>query len=355
MKLSEIASKVGAKLENCSEDMEISGVAAVAEAQAGQIVFVITARDFARAKSSRASAVILPNRYSPLPVPMLRAKNPFMVFARVMELLYTPPQYEPGIHPTAVIHESAKIGARASIGAYVVIDRDVEIGPSAVLLPHVVIYRGVRIGRNFFAHAHSVVREYCRLGDNAVLQNGAVIGSDAFFFVKDFEHPNNPCKKVASSGPVVIGDDAEVQANACVERGTTGETRIGNGVKINNLVEVGHDSRIGENTLLCGQAGLAGEVTIGNNVVLCGQVGVTDHCKIGDGAYVKGRATVARDVRPNEVVSGYPAINHKQWLRCVTIFSRLPQLGRALHERPTSRRQEQAAFPEVTEAGVTGF
>lgn len=343
MKLSEIASKVDARLDNCPEDVEINGVAAIGEAAPGHIALVAGARDFALAKNTRASAVILPNRYTLLQVPVLRGNNPFLIFARVMELFYLPPPYEPGIHSTAVIHESAKIGTGASIGAYVVIDRDVEIGPDAVLLPHVVIYRGARIGRNFFAHAHAVVREYCRLGDNVILQNGAVIGSDAYFFVKGIENSNDPWKKVAPSGWVVIGDDVEVQANACVDRGTTGETRVGNGAKIDNLVGVGHDSGIGENTLLCGQVGLAGGVTVGNNVVLCGQVGVADDCKIGDGAYVRGQAGVTRDVRPNEVISGSPAINHYQWLRCVTIFGRLPELALAVRDCavqvPKSRRE----------------
>ena len=150
-----------------------------------------------------------------------------------------------------------------------VIDDDVEIGDDAVLLPHVVIYRGARIGNNFFAHAHAVVREHCTLGDNVILQNGVVVGCDGFGFARDGDH----WEKITQSGPTVLESDVEVQANSCIDRASIGETRIGRGVKIDNLVQVGHGSAVGEHTLLCAQVGLAGSTVVGKNVILAGQVG----------------------------------------------------------------------------------
>jgi UDP-3-O-[3-hydroxymyristoyl] glucosamine N-acyltransferase len=258
---------------------------------------------------------------------MLRSDNPYLAFARAIELFYTPPQYGAGVHPTAVIHGSAKIGKNAHIGPYVVVDEDVEIGKNAVLLAHSVIYRGVRIGDNFFAHAHAVVRENCRVGNSVILQNGAVIGADGFGFAKD---ESGKWNKIVQSGPAVLEDEVEVQANACVDRASIGRTKVARGAKIDNLVQVGHGSSVGEDTLLCAQVGLAGSTAVGNNVILAGQVGVAGHCKIGDGAIATAQSGIPSDVPAKAIVSGYPAIDNKLWLRCVAVFNHLPEMARAL-------------------------
>jgi UDP-3-O-[3-hydroxymyristoyl] glucosamine N-acyltransferase len=202
-----------------------------------------------------------------------------------------------------------------------------------VLLAHVVIYRGARIGNNFLAHAHAVVRENCRLGDNVTLQNGVVIGGDGFGFAKDSE---GRWRKIVQSGPAVLEDDVEVQANACVDRASIGETRIGRGTRIDNLVQVGHGSSVGRNTLLCAQVGLAGSTEVGDNVILAGQVGVAGHCKIGDGVIATAQSGIPGDVPAGKVVSGYPAIDNKLWLRCVAVFNRLPELMKALRSKAAS-------------------
>jgi UDP-3-O-[3-hydroxymyristoyl] glucosamine N-acyltransferase len=226
-----------------------------------------------------------------------------------------------------VIASSARVPADASIGPYVVLDDDVEIGDGCVLLAHVVIYRGARIGRNFFAHAHAVVRECCRLGDNVILQNGAVVGADGFGFAKDDQ---GRWSKIVQSGPAVLEDDVEIQANACVDRASIDETLVGRGTKIDNLVQVGHGSKVGEDTLLCAQAGLAGSTQIGDRVILAGQVGVAGHCRIGNGVVATAQSGIPNDVEDGKMVSGYPAIDNKQWLRCVAIFNRLPEIFRSL-------------------------
>ena len=330
MKLSEIASRLGARLENGSPDTEISGVAGIEEAGEHQLTFIANRKYAAAARTTRASAVIVSEDFPAGAMAVLRSKNPYLAFARALEFFYQPPQYAPGMHPTAVVHSSAKIGAGAHIGPYVVIDEDVVIGDRAVILAHVVIYRGARIGKNFFAHAHAVVREHCRLGDSVLLQNGAIVGADGFGFAKD---DGGKWHKIVQSGPAVLENDVEVQANACIDRASIGETHVAAGAKIDNLVQVGHGSSVGENTLLCAQVGLAGSTEVGKDVILAGQVGVAGHCKIGDGAIATAQSGIPNDVPAKAVVSGYPAVDNKLWLRCVAVFNRLPEIARVLRSR----------------------
>ena len=185
----------------------------------------------------------------------------------------------------------------------------------------------MRIGDNLFAHAHAVVRENCRLGDNVILQNGAIVGADGFGFAKD---DSGNWYKIVQSGPAVLEDAVEVQANACIDRASVGETRIARGAKIDNLVQVGHGSSVGENTLICAQAGLAGSTEVGRNVILAGQVGVAGHCKIGDGVVATAQTGIPGDVEAGKIVSGYPAMDNRLWLRCVAVFHRLPELAKVL-------------------------
>ena len=330
MKLSEIASRLGARLENGSPDTEISGVAGIEEAGEHQLTFIANRKYAAAARTTRASAVIVSEDFPAGATAVLRSKNPYLAFARALEVFYQPPQYAPGMHPTAVVHSSAKIGAGAHIGPYVVIDEDVVIGDRAVILAHAVIYRGARIGKNFFAHAHAVVREHCRLGDSVLLQNGAIVGADGFGFAKG---DAGKWHKIVQSGPAVLENDVEVQANACIDRASIGETHVAAGAKIDNLVQVGHGSSVGENTLLCAQVGLAGSTEVGKDVILAGQVGVAGHCKIGDGAIATAQSGIPNDVPAKAVVSGYPAVDNKLWLRCVAVFNRLPEIARVLRSR----------------------
>jgi UDP-3-O-[3-hydroxymyristoyl] glucosamine N-acyltransferase len=330
MKLAQIASTLNARLENGSPDTEITGVAGIEKAGPGQITFVANPKYAAAARTTSASAVIVADDFPALSTAMLRSKNPYLAFAHAIELFYQPPKYPPGVHPTAVIHPTAKIGAHAHIGPYVVIDQDVTIGNNAVLLGHVVIYQGARIGDNFFAHAHAVVREHCRVGSNVILQNGVIIGGDGFGFAKD---NSGRWHKIVQSGPAVIEDDVEVQANACVDRASVGETHVARGSKIDNLVQVGHGSRVGEDTLLCAQVGLAGSTEVGKNVILAGQVGVAGHCKIGDGAIATAQSGIPNDVPAGAVVSGYPAIDNKLWLRCSAVFNKLPEIAKAVRAK----------------------
>ena len=329
MKLSAIASALNLRLENASPHTEITGLNGIEQAGPGELTFVSNPKYAAAARTTKASAVIVAEDFPVIATAMLRAKDPYLAFARALELFHQPLHYAPGVHPTAVVHPSAKIGAKAHIGPYVVIGEDVEIGANAALLAHVVIYRGAKIGDDFFAHAHAVVRENCRIGDNVILQNGVVIGADGFGFAKTAE---GRWHKIPQPAPVVIGDDVEVQANSCIDRASVGETRIGRGSKLDNLVQVGHGSQVGEDALLCAQVGLAGSTEIGNKVILTGQVGVVGHCKVGENAIVTPQSGVANDIAAGALVSGSPAVDHRAWLKYSAILPKLPEIARAVRK-----------------------
>jgi len=310
----------------------------IEHAEPGQITFLANRRYFPLLKTTRASAVLIEDgiridratRSSPIAA--LRTPNPYLAFAHAIELFYQPPRYEPGVHPTAIIAETARIGDRAHIGPYCFIDEDVEIGRNAVLHSFVTIYRGARIGEDFFAHAHAAVREFCRIGHRVILQNGAVIGGDGLGFAKQ---KDGRWYKMQQSGPAVLEDDVEVQSNACVDRATVGETRIGRGTKLDDLVLVGHASQVGADTMLCGQVGLAGSTEVGRGCILAGQVGTAGHLLIGDGTVITAQSGIPNDVPPRSLYSGYPAVDNRQWLKTMAALNRLPELQRRVRELET--------------------
>jgi UDP-3-O-[3-hydroxymyristoyl] glucosamine N-acyltransferase len=326
MKLGVLAAELGAVLEG-NPEAEIASAAGLEEAGPGQLTFVANPKYTALARTTRATAVVVDPGFEAIGAATLRIANPYLAFARALELLYAAEEYPPGIHPTAVIAPSAKIGPGAHIGAYAVVGEHVVLGGHATLLPHVVIYPHAQIGRHFFAHAHAVVREHCRLGDHVTLQNGAIIGADGFGFAKQAD---GSWHKILQTGPTILEDRVEVQANSTIDRASIGETRIHAGAKIDNLVQVGHGSSVGADTLLCAQVGLAGSTHVGRNVILAGQVGVAGHCTIGDGAIATAQSGIPSDVAPGATVSGYPAIDNRKWLRSAAIFQRLPDLVRSL-------------------------
>lgn len=346
MKLIELATKLGAELRG-DPAVEITGVKGIEEAGPSEITFVANPKYAGLARSTRAAAVLVEPEFAEIPVATLRIKNPYYAFARALGFFYQPPQYAPGIHPTAVVDPTAEIGEGAHIGAYVVVCAGARIGPHATLLPHVVLYPGVRAGSHFFAHAHSVVRENCVLGDHVTLENGVVIGGDGFGFAKNNE---GRWEKIPQSGPVILGDWVDVQANACVDRATVGATEIATGAKIDNLVQVGHGSRVGENTLLCAQTGLAGSSVIGKNAILAGQTGVAGHCTVGDGVILTAQSAVSHDVPAGKMISGSPGFDNRVWLRAVAIFQRLPEILRRIDRLEKGR--QQATANRAQEAGT---
>ena len=335
MTLGELAERLGGTLDPGSRDpqsansLALTGVAGIETAGPTEITFVANPKYASLARTSAAAALIVEPGFSPLPVPTVRVKNPKLAFARAVSAFHPEPTFAPGIHPTAVIAPTARLGAGAHVGPYVVISDRCEIGNNAVLLAHAVLYPDVVTGHRFFAHAHAVVREGCHLGDDVILGNGAVIGGDGFGFALE---EGGRWVKTAHPRPAVLEDAVEVQANACIDRSIVGETRIGRGVKIDNLVQVGHASTVGENTLLCAQVGLAGSTHVGRGVILAGQVGVAGHLTIGDGAVATAQTGIPSDVAPGAVVSGYPAMDNRSWLRMVAALQRVPDLLRRLRK-----------------------
>ena len=321
-----MAATLGCELKG-DGNVEIHGVAGIDEATAGQVTFVSNPKYAAKAKTTAASAVIVSSNFPDIPTATLRTKNPYLAFAKAVELFYKVPVPALGISPSAHVAETARIGKNASIGPCVVIEDDVVIGDGCVIYPFVYIYRGAHIGNNFKAYAHVSVREFCRIGNGVILQDGAKVGTDGYGYAKQ---DDGSYYKIVQSGIVVLEDDVEIGANSSIDRGTIGETRIRRGAKIDNLVQVGHASDVGDNSLLCAQVGLAGSSKVGKNVILTGQVGVAGHLEIGDGVIVTAQSGIGQDIEPGKIVSGSPSMDNKIWLRGTALFRRLPELLRRI-------------------------
>src|SRR5579884_2380657 len=347
MKLEALAAQLGCELVG-DGGLEISGVAGVEQAGPNHVTFLANPKYAPRVKQTRAGAIIAAEPLRDSAVACLVSNNPYHDFARALALFYQPPRPRPGIHPTAVIAGSAKIGEGAAIGPYCVVGEDVVIGRNAVLHSHVVIYDGVRIGDEFYAHAHATVREYCAIGNRVVLGNGVVVGGDGFGFAKTSEGTHF---KIVQSGPAVIEDDVEIQSLTSVDRATVGETRVRRGAKIDSLVQIGHACVVGEDNIICAQTGLAGSSILERNVLLAGQVGVSGHLTIHDNAVVYAQSGIGGDVADGAVMSGSPAFDARDWLRAVTAFPKLPDLLRTMRQlekrvEELERRAPSTSDPE---------
>jgi UDP-3-O-[3-hydroxymyristoyl] glucosamine N-acyltransferase len=260
------------------------------------------------------------------PCAVLVSSNPAFDFARVLAIFYPPARPQPEIHPTAVIDASARIGPHAYIGPYAVIGADVEIGRNALIFPHVTIYPGVRIGDDFTCHSQVSIREQVIIGNGVTILNGAVIGGDGFGFV---EHQGG-LVKVPQVGTVVIGDGVEIGANTTIDRATMGATVLERGVKLDNLIQIGHNCRLGEFSRMAAQSGLAGSVKVGSWCQFGGQSGAADHAKIGDRVRVVAQAGIHNDLPDEALVGGTPAIDMRVFRRMVALEPRLPELARRL-------------------------
>jgi UDP-3-O-[3-hydroxymyristoyl] glucosamine N-acyltransferase len=322
MTLGEIAARLDCVLEGPT-DLAIDGVAGLEEASGREVAFLANPRYYQKALATRAAAVILDQATALPGKNLLRSANPYLAFARAVEFFAGVPKVSAGVHPTAVIAPTARLGRNPAVGPYVVIEDGAVIGDDCVLKSFAVIYSGAHIGHRFTAHSHAVVRENVRVGDDVILQNGAVLGSDGFGFARQSD---GSYYKIAAAGTVVVEDSVEIQANSCIDRATVGETRLRRGVKIDNLVQVGHGCDIGEHTLLCGQVGLAGSTKLGREVVFAGQSASAGHLSIGDRVIVTAQSGVGGDVAPGGIVSGSPAIDNVRWLRCTAVYARLPEL-----------------------------
>lgn len=322
MKLRDIAGTIEARLEG-DGDIDIRGVASLEDAGPGDLTFFTNPRYAPELRRTRASAVILDERADAAPCAMLRTKHPYLAFARAVEVFADPWRPAPGVDDRAVVGSGVVLGDAVSIGPCAVIGDGVRIGARTIVHAHAVIGRHAEIGDDCVLHARVSIRERVSLGNRVVVQDGAVIGSDGFGFAR---RPDGTHHKIPQIGGVVIEDDVEIGANTAIDRPAVGETRIGAGTKIDNLVQIAHGVTLGRNVLLAAQVGIAGSTTLEDSVTLAGQVGVAGHLTIGKGAIATAQTGIPNSVEAGAFVSGYPAIPNREWLKASAVFRKLPGL-----------------------------
>lgn len=328
MKLQDIATRLDCRLEGDGE-VEIRRIVGIEEAGPGDLTFFANPRYAAALKATRASGVILGEQAEAAPCAMLRTRHPYLVFARAVGLFADQWRPAAGVHELALIEEGAVVAPDASIGPFTFVGQGARIGARTILYPHVVVGRGAELGDDCVVHARVSIRERVHIGHRVVLQDGAVIGSDGFGFAKT---PDGTHHKIPQVGGVVIEDDVEVGANAAIDRPAVGETRIGAGTKIDNLVQVAHGVTIGRNVLLASQVGIAGSTTIEDDVTLAGQVGVAGHLTVGKGVVATAQTGIPNSVASGSFISGYPAIDNRDWLKASAIFRKLPELKKTVSD-----------------------
>jgi UDP-3-O-[3-hydroxymyristoyl] glucosamine N-acyltransferase len=320
----------------------IRGVAGIREALPGDVTFLANARYEAHLAETRASAVICDRQPRECAIPMLQVDNPYLAFQQAVRV-FRPDLYRPvpGVHPTAVIAPGATLGEDVSIGPYCVVEAGARIGARSTVMAGGYVGGRAEVGEACFLYPRVVIREECVIGARCILHSGVVVGADGFGFAFDAGRYH----KIPQVGNVVIGDDVEIGANSCVDRATTDSTRIGDGTKLDNLVQIGHNVSIGRHCIVVAQVGVAGSTELEDYVTLGGQVGIAGHLRIGKGAVVAAQSGVTRNVKSKEVVSGYPAITHGAWKRVSVLLQRLPQLfqrARALDQRVEALEQQHA-------------
>jgi UDP-3-O-[3-hydroxymyristoyl] glucosamine N-acyltransferase len=344
MKFSELLTKLdiefGLDLVECTVDLsfgnpEISGVATLADASKLDLGFLENNLFFKQVATTQAGALLIGNEPEAIAlvkaraIPYVVVPHPRLAFARAIAFFHPPNLPKSGIHSTATLAPDVKLGESVYIGAHVAIGEGCEIGSQVYIYPNVTIYDGVTIGDRTVIHANCAIHARSIIGKNCTIHSGAAIGSEGFGFVPSAD---GTWTKMQQVGRTVLEDDVEVGCNAAIDRGALGDTRIGRGTKIDNLVQIGHGCKTAENCLMAGQVGLAGGVELGKNVILAGQVGITNHIKIGDRAMAAAQSGIAHDVESGTQVMGYPAISAKTFFKASAVFRRLPELNKIVRE-----------------------
>jgi UDP-3-O-[3-hydroxymyristoyl] glucosamine N-acyltransferase len=302
--------------------LEIHGISSPELAGPKDITFIVSPRHEHRLGTTRAAAVMVPDGSLGGNMCKIVVPRVYLAYARVAAFFHPRDQHVLGVSPEACIHPEAVLGEGVSVYPFVWIGRGARIGDRAVLYPMVCVGEECQIGEDSILYPGVVVYPGCSVGKRVIVHAGAIIGSDGFGYARD----GTRSVKIPQLGTVLIEDDVEIGANAAVDKASFGATWIQRGVKMDNLVQIGHNVVVGEDAVLAGQVGLAGSVQIGRGAVLAGQVGVANHLRIGDGAMVGSKSGVAQDVPPGGLVSGIPAIPHRNWLRSSRAFSRLPEV-----------------------------
>ena len=341
--LSELAAELNGHLVG-DGSVVIHDVAGIREALPGDITFIANSRYDAYLDETRASAVICARDTRSTRVPVVLVENPYLAFQLAVRIFR--PDHDrpaPGIHPTAVVASDAELGQDVSVGAWSVIESGARIGDRAVIMPHGYIGPRAVIGAETHLYPRVTVREDCEIGARCVLHPGVVVGSDGFGFAFD----QGRYHKVPQVGNVVIGDDVEIGANTTIDRATTHSTRIGDGTKIDNLVQIGHNVVIGKHCIVVAQVGISGSTELADYVTVGGQAGLVGHITVGEGAMVGAQSGVTKSVAPHAVVTGYPAVPHGLWKRLQALLHKLPQLFQRL--RDVEERMEKLERSESEE------
>lgn len=348
VKLRDIADALGCRLDR-DGDVEIRRIAAIEEAGPGDLTFFANPKYASQLRATRAAAVIVgTNIEVPLPdgVAPLHTANPYLAFARAAALFAPKPSLPAGLHPLASVATDALVAPDASVAAFVSVGARARVGARTIVYPHVTIGEDAQIGEDCVIHARVSIRERVVIGNRVVLQDGAVIGSDGFGFAHGSDGTHH---KIPQAGGVIVEDDVEIGANTTVDRPAVGDTRIGAGTKIDNLVQVAHGVKIGRGVLLAAQVGIAGSTKIEDKVTLAGQVGVAGHLTIGTGVIATAQTGIPNSVDAGSLISGYPAIPNRDWLKSSAVFRRLPELKKAVTD--LQRRLEEL---EARLAGASG-
>ncbi len=333
MLFSEIIQKLGSAISSHSShsDPEIKGLSPIDQPQAGTLSYIESTKFASAIATTPVAALVLPQNDEIIAqataqgLAWLASPEPRLLFAQSIGLFYQEFKPAAGIHPTAVIDPAVQLGQDVYVGAQVVIQGTVKIGDRAVIHPNVVIYPDVEIGADTVLHANCTIHERSRIGQRCVINSGTVIGAEGFGFVPTA----TGWFKMPQSGYTILEDQVEVGCNSAIDRPAVGETRIGRDTKLDNLVHIGHGCQIGSNCAIAAQVGLVGGVTIGNQVLMGGQVGVANKVNIGDRSMVSPKTGIHSDVEAGTVVSGYPAVPHKVWLKTAAIMNRLPEMYQA--------------------------
>jgi UDP-3-O-[3-hydroxymyristoyl] glucosamine N-acyltransferase len=323
-----LAELIGGQVRG-NADLLISGVAPLDRAGPGEISFLANPKYRGQLENTRAGAVIVhPSLDGVIERTLLLYANPYLAFAKILAYFHPAPRLPQGAHPAATVDPTAIIAPTAAISAGCVVGAGARIGSGSMLHANVTVYPYAEIGNDCVLHAGAVIRERCVLGDRVILQPNAVVGSDGFGFAPDGER----YEKIPQVGRVVIEDDVEIGACSCVDRGTLGDTLIGRGTKIDNLVQIAHNVRVGENGILVSQSGIAGSTTVGRHCTVGGQAGIAGHLKIGDSVTIAGRGGASNHVEDNQNMAGFPLMPHREWLKMAMTMTHLPEMRKELQQ-----------------------
>lgn len=326
--VAQIAQWINATVEG-DDSIEITGLAKIEQARSGHLTFIANPKYAKYSETTGASAILVPKDFAPCTKTVLRVENPYYAFLKLAQQFYRQTaQVETGVHATAIIGEGTSLGDSVAIGAYVVIGKNCEIGKGTIIFPGTFVGDGAKIGDACLIYPNVSIREGCLIGHNCILHMGAVIGSDGFGYA--FE--GGQYHKLPQMGIVVLEDDVEIGANTTIDRATLGETRIQQGTKLDNLIQIAHNVQIGRHTAMAAQVGISGSTKIGNYVQVGGQAGFAGHLSIGDQAKIGAQAGVTKSVPANQFYSGYPARPFRREMREHAGVAKLPELMKRIKE-----------------------